>query len=94
MSENEGPCWEDAWDLYDLTKFNELDESDTFFDRYTSHSGTKIGGWPSFIQGSPGAKDYVFQIGSEEKANWAWGDAGTGYFFLRDGEWFLDWDCC
>jgi hypothetical protein len=94
LTETEGPQWDDAWGLYDLTEFNDLkDAFDIFYDRYKQHSFTKVGGWPSYIQGSPGSEDFVFQIGSEEKPRWMWGDNGNGYFFLRDGKWFLFWDC-
>lgn len=93
-SETEGPQWEEAWSLHDLTEFNKLDDAiDLFYDRYTAHTRTKVGGWPSYIQGSPGADGFVFQIDSEEKPNWMWGDNGIGYFYLRDGKWFLFWDC-
>lgn len=37
--------------------------------------------------------DFVFQIGSEEKPNWMWGDNGTGYFYFREGRWTMHWDC-
>lgn len=93
-SETEGPLWEDAWGLFDLTEFNELDDAgDLFYDRYQRHHFTKVGGWPSYIQSPVGTEDYVFQIGSEEKPRWMWGDNGNGYFSLRQGKWFLYWDC-
>lgn len=94
LSETEGPLWEDAWGLYDLAEFNELtDAINLFYDRYERHSFTKIGGWPSFIQSPVDSDHYVFQIGSEEKPRWMWGDNGNGYFSFKDGKWFLYWDC-
>lgn len=94
LSETEGPQWEDAWGLYDLTEFNKLgDAVNLFYARYKRHYLTKVGGWPSFIQGSPGSEGYVFQIGSEEKPRWMWGDNGNGYFSFKEGKWFLYWDC-
>jgi uncharacterized protein YwqG len=94
LSEAEGPQWDDACGLYDLTEFSNLeDATDLFDDRYQQHPHTKVGGWPSYTQGSIGSDGYVFQIGSEEKPRWMWGDNGNGYFFRREGKWFLHWDC-
>jgi hypothetical protein len=93
-SDSEGPQWDDAWGLYDLTEFNKLEDAiHLFYDRYKRHLDTKVGGWPSYTQSSIGSDDYVFQIGSEEKPQWMWGDNGNGYFFLRQGKWLLYWDC-
>jgi uncharacterized protein YwqG len=93
-SETEGPQWEDAWDLHDLSEFNKLDDAiNLFSDRYTQRYCTKVGGWPSYTQSPPGLDGYVFQIGSEEKPRWMWGDNGNGYFYRRDGTWSLFWDC-
>lgn len=60
---------------------------------------TKVGGWPSPVQADvswdAARVEYVFQIDSEEKAGWAWGDAGTGYFGRNTGTardtWQLSW---
>lgn len=94
LSETEGPQWDDAWGLHDLTEFNGLEDAiDLFYDRYNRHFYTKVGGWPSYIQSSIGSDGYVFQIGSEEKPRWMWGDNGNGYFFFREGKWLLYWDC-
>jgi uncharacterized protein YwqG len=94
LAETEAPVWDDAWGLYDLTEFNKLDDAiDLFYDRYNQHATTKVGGWPSYIQSSIEFDEYVFQIGSEEKPQWMWGDAGIGYFYFRQGKWFLYWDC-
>lgn len=96
LAEGEGPGWEDAWGVTDLSAFNDLSDAiDLFYDRYKHCSSTKIGGWPSYIQGAPGqsSEDFVFQIGSEEKSNWMWGDNGIGYFYFRDGQWVMHWDC-
>ena len=38
--------------------------------------------------------DFMFQIDSEEKASWMWGDCGIGYFGLDDnGQWLFEWTC-
>lgn len=82
------PCREDLPE--------DLDDEDD--DRLPNAGGFKLGGWPTLIQGeisweSP-STEYVFQIDSNDKAHWSWGDAGVGYFG-RDsaGEWALDWQC-
>jgi hypothetical protein len=92
---NDAPTWEDAWNIADLKAFNELPDAGNLFDeRYQSIAGTKVGGWPSSIQGSAGmTDDFVFQIGSEPKCKWSWGDNGIGYFYFRDGAWLMHWDC-
>ncbi|HEX8776147.1 MAG TPA: hypothetical protein VF735_21435, partial [Pyrinomonadaceae bacterium] len=63
-------------------------------------------GWPTLIQSEiywapwnkhPANPEYVFQINSEEKANWRWGDAGVGHFGRGTGvaknQWALSWQC-
>jgi hypothetical protein len=96
LSGTEGLQWEDAWHVYDLSVFNQLSDCiELFGSRYNRHYFTKVGGWPSYIQASPGLDSnlFVFQIGSEEKPRWMWGDNGTGLFYLVDGKWLLYWDC-
>ena len=48
----------------------------------------KIGGYPSFIQSGIGVEGYefVFQIVSDDKANFYYGDAGNIYFFYSEAE--------
>jgi hypothetical protein len=82
------------------------DFTDEDHDRHPNQSGSKLGGWPSLIQSEifwapgnehPASPAYVFQIDSEEKAGWAWGDAGAGYFGRGTGAhrdvWTLSWQC-
>jgi len=93
LVDNEAPHWEDAWSVADLSDFNQLEDStDLFYDNYSNHAFTKVGGWPSLVQGelSMGTNDFVFQIGSEEKANWSWLDAGTVYFGIKNGQWTFE----
>ncbi|MDH4203036.1 MAG: DUF1963 domain-containing protein [Phycisphaerae bacterium] len=95
LVENEGPSWEDAWGITDLTEYNLVADSE-FYDRYQNSEKTKLGGYPALIQGELrfGINDFVFQIGTEEKAGWYWGDCGIGYFGLNDiGEWLFEWTC-
>lgn len=93
--ENEGPSWEGAFEITDLTEFN-LVTDDEFFDRYDNSERTKLGGYPTLIQGELGfnMNDFVFQIGTEEKAKFYLGDCGVSYFGLDDnGQWFFEWTC-
>jgi len=90
ISETEGPGWEEAWGLVDLHSVNASEEAaDEFFTKYTSHHGTKVGGYPTQIQHELiGNASYVFQIGSEKKANWMWVDNGIAYFLKNEsGDW-------
>jgi len=86
--ERDAPTWEDLLE----TEFHKY-EDDDYFDKYTTHEGTKFGGFPMSVQGGVGIKDFVFQIDSEDKAGWHWGDGGLGYFFKKDDQWYLDWQC-
>lgn len=76
-------------------------------DAFTNSSGFKVGGWPTLIQSEifwaplnrhPARPEFVFQVDSEAKANWAWGDGGVGYFGRGTVEgfedtWTLEWQC-
>lgn len=89
LIENDAPCWENLLETSDWPH----DDSGAFFNEYKCHEGTKIGGFPFNVQHGVGLKDYVFQIDSEYKAGWSWGDQGIGYFHKTDGVWHLDWQC-
>ncbi len=91
--DDDAPGWEGAWELVDLAAVNDDEAAtDAFFDDFTRNMGTKVGGYPYEIQHGVGRHDFVFQVGSEEKAGWMWGDNGIGYFFRApDGQW--RWDC-
>jgi uncharacterized protein YwqG len=83
----------------------EVDEK--YYDLFENQRRSKVGGWPSLIQSEiywapwnkhPASPEYVFQIDSEEKAGWMWGDTGTGYFGrgvtgAAKDEWALAWQC-
>lgn len=83
------PGWSDAWSLLDLTAVNEDENaSDRFFSEFQHHEGTKIGGYPFEVQHGAGVADFVFQVDTEPKAGWMWGDQGVGYFHApKDGPW-------
>lgn len=93
-----------SWDDIDFELPQEVD--DNYFDLFENKDGSKVGGWPSLIQGRifwapwnqhPASPEYVFQIDSEEKANWMWGDSGVGYFGRGTADasniWTFDWQC-
>jgi hypothetical protein len=94
----EGPHREAAWVLAEaeMAAFDQLGDADDLFNaRYPACFGTKVGGWPTYAQ-SPidDDRDYVLQIGSEEKPGWMWGDNGYGHLRrTADGDWTLYWDC-
>jgi hypothetical protein len=79
---------------------------DDYYDLFEHHYSSKVGGWPYLIQSEiywspykrhPADPEYVFQIASEEKAHWQWGDRGIGYFGRGTGRarevWALSWQC-
>jgi Domain of unknown function (DUF1963) len=91
LIENDYPCWGNVPEEY-------IDEYlvEHYHDFFKTQYCSKIGGWPSLIQGGifyQAKTEYVFQIDTENKAQWAWGDQGTGYFGreTESGTWVLDW---
>lgn len=93
------PTWEDV----DLEL--DADVAESYYDHFETVGGFKLGGWPSLVQSeifwAPGnehsaSPEYVFQIDSTEKGNWAWGDGGVGYFGRgtakgHEDEWVCAW---
>ncbi|WP_227607577.1 DUF1963 domain-containing protein [Hymenobacter translucens] len=96
LAQDEAPAWEDAITAVDLSEFDTLSNAgDVFYERFTNHEFTKVGGWPSLIQHqlTMSPADFVLQIGSEVKANWQWVDAGTVYLGWHGGKWLLECQC-
>lgn len=71
-----------------------------------NQDGIKVGGWPTNIQSDicwapmnrhPCRPAYAFQIDSDSKAGWFWGDSGVDYFGRGTGEhrdkWAMAWQC-
>lgn len=90
------PAWEDIWEIVrevDPKKIESL--LDLYHSRYRTQAGTKVGGWPSYVQGAIDEEGkFVFQINSEPKAEWQWADNGTGYFYVdKTHNWKLYWQC-
>ena len=96
LVEDDAPSWATASELVDMSVINKDAEAERFFEeefnRFYSVS-TKVWGYPDEVQHEiDNWQNYVFQIGSEEKATWQWIDRGTAYFFRdTNGEW--SWDC-
>ncbi|MBN1583106.1 MAG: DUF1963 domain-containing protein [Anaerolineae bacterium] len=93
LVDDDAPGWETAWDIIDLTRVNQDEKTtDYFFKQFNRYAGTKVGGFPYEIQHSVETGSFVFQVGSEEKANWMWADNGIGYFGRCAGaKW--TWSC-
>ncbi|MEO0628445.1 MAG: DUF1963 domain-containing protein, partial [Bacteroidota bacterium] len=90
---DEFPSMEDAASKIDLDSFEQLEDcGDIYYDNYTNHEYTKIGGWPSIIQHplDMNVEDLVIQIGSESKAKLNWMDGGTVYIGFTNGQWKLE----
>ncbi len=90
---DDAPGWEDAWDIVDLTDVNNDERaSEAFYMEFNRYHQTKVGGYPREVQHGVGIEEFIFQVGSEEKAQWMWADNGIGYFFKdSSGEW--RWSC-
>jgi uncharacterized protein YwqG len=82
------------------------EEADDFRTASKNVARTKIGGFPSSIQGEcwwdlknhTANPKYCLQINSEEKPGLIWGDGGTIYVARGtaagcEDRWFLDWHC-
>lgn len=91
-ADDDSPGWDDAWSLVDLTSINrDNDASMRFYHEFERYSFTKVGGYPYEIQHGAGVEDFVFQVGTEDKAHWMWGDSGVAYFHRTpDGTWHFD----
>jgi uncharacterized protein YwqG len=100
LIEEDYPSWEDVT----IALPEEIE--DNYYDLFEVKDGSKLGGWPSLIQGEiywapfnqhPANPEYAFQIDSEAKAGWLWGDSGVGYFGRGTGQakdtWTLAWQC-
>lgn len=91
------PALEDAERLVDCSEFEKIDDSsELYYDEFDTAESTKVGGYPAIIQASSGIAldDFVFQIGTEDEANWMLGDAGIAYIGLTDsGGWQIEWQC-
>lgn len=101
VREDDYPCHEDC----DIELPSEIDEN--YYDYFQGLDGFKIGGWPRLIQcelyWGPNAvheaePEFVFQIDSNDKAQWQWGDGGIGYFGRgtapgHQDEWTMTWQC-
>lgn len=79
---------------------------DAWTESVDAADGTKLGGWPYLVQSEifwaphnkhPANPEYAFQVDSEEKVGWVWGDAGVAYFGRGTGahrnRWAMSWQC-
>ena len=93
----EGPDFSLAGKFTDLSEFDLFEETEEMYlKRYCSSERSKLGGYPATIQDELdfGMENFVFQISTEEKAHFMWGDAGIGYFGLdKNGQWLFEWQC-
>ena len=99
----EQPGWEDM-SLELPTNVARAPANDWFFqskylsDRYyelRSKYPVKVGGWPTWIQGSDWPKDaqFVLQVDSTDKGKLYLGDAGSFYIFQTSKGWETRGDC-
>lgn len=61
------------WNLKDWAKIQKR--------HYGNNPRTKVGGWPNSCQNGLNYRGYAVQIGSEYKANFAWGHDGTAVVY-------------
>ncbi len=82
--------------------------SEAFAELYPNQDGFKLGGWAKLIQGELGWEhpsisdddiEFLFQVDTDEKSRWMWGDVGVGYYGVQkttqdqQPEWVMTWAC-
>lgn len=93
----DNPGWETSWEL-DPAALQVINASENASQRHSDLPRcytTKVGGWPTYIQGAPDlpGKDFVLQIASEEKPQWSLWDSGTIYIYRSpEGKWQMHLD--
>lgn len=88
--EDDAPGWENSWELLDMSPINETKGADEkFFFEYNRYTQTKFGGFPDCVQHEANLDGFVFQIGSEDKANWSF-DGSIHFNRNKNGEWSVD----
>jgi Domain of unknown function (DUF1963) len=85
LAEQDAPGWEDSWG-FDEAAMHVLNASNAASDAHGDLPrcySTKIGGWPTYIQGAPDidGAEFVLQIDSEEKPQWMLADNGNIYVY-------------
>lgn len=96
LVEDDAPSWEDSGSVISGMEYINDDEeaSEAFYTEFKRYHQTKVGGYPDCIQHEAlrANTEFVFQVGSEEKAQWMWAENGIGYFYKdATGKW--SWDC-
>jgi hypothetical protein len=95
LNEADFPGWEDYGSL--LPHYNwDFNELHPKYREVAKHEyGTKIGGWPTYIQGGgPGqGGEFVLQVASQEKPRVLFGDSGNVYVFRTGDGWEMSWEC-
>lgn len=93
----DAPNWESSWEL-DSEAMQVINAREDGIDNHGDLPrcfSTKVGGWPTYIQGKPHISDhnFVLQIASEEKPLWNLCDSGTIYIYcLPEGIWQMHLD--
>ncbi|MGC4044693.1 MAG: DUF1963 domain-containing protein [Armatimonas sp.] len=94
---DDAPEWETSWSL-DQEAMDIINAQDSGIDDYGDLPRcyrTKVGGWPTYIQGAPNldSSDFVLQIASEEKPWWNLVDGGAIYIYCSpQGQWQMHLD--
>jgi hypothetical protein len=97
FSPEDCPGWEDSWKLDEqaMEIINGSDDSSDAHGDLPCCFSTKVGGWPTYIQGAPNIDscDFVIQIDSEEKPRWMLVDNGNIYLYCsEEGDWQMHLD--
>ena len=96
LIEDDAPSWEDCWSVIEGIDFvnDDHEANNAFYEDFHRFHQTKVGGYPYCIQHEALKRntEFVFQVGSEEKAQWMWIDHGIGCFYKDSaGKW--SWAC-
>lgn len=92
-SESDYPGWEDYGSLLPHSDWNFDELHPKYCDIAKHEYGTKVGGWPTYIQGGGSEGEFAFQVASHEKSRILIGDNGNIYIFKTAEGWDMLWDC-
>jgi hypothetical protein len=95
VGDQDYPGWEDY--ISQLPRLTwEFDDVHPQYVQIAHHQyGTKVGGWPTYIQGGPveSQGEFAFQVASQEQPRVMFGDNGNVYVFRLQNDWRVWWDC-
>ncbi len=93
-SDADDPAWENYLELLPDHDCDSDDLGQKYSECSEMNYETKVGGWPTFIQGGSlnSKNEFAFQVASEEKPRTMFEDNGNLYVYRTESGWQLEWD--